>query len=131
MTPPDAPSGEPRKMNRKHVRTTGLRVLREADAALDEYRICSDADGARIRELAAECAREIVNREAVQRVLADVVAKRDALTERCKRLVAKLKVVQWYQPMYNGRASCPDCENFREDGHAPGCGLAALLEDKP
>ena len=84
--------------------------LCEADAALDKYRICSDADGVRIREL---------------------VDERDALAERCRRLGAKLKVVQWYQPLYNGRPSCPDCQNFYEDGHAPDCGLAALLKEMP
>jgi len=100
MTPPDAPASGPRKTLvemfespftgdelaycRKHDGATVefLARLREADAAenaLDEARICADADGVRIRELVADRDRETVNREAVQHVLADVVAERDAL----------------------------------------------------
>jgi len=77
MTPPNAPSGEPRKtlveMFARHLEHPEcsakhealLSRLREADEALDEYRICSEADGVRIRELVVECA---------------------ALAERCKAL---------------------------------------------
>ena len=99
MTPPNAPSGEPRKtlvemfveyqrpfqLGTAPVRYYEMAArLREADVALDEARICADADGVRIRELVADRDREAVNREAVQRALADVVVERDALAERYK-----------------------------------------------
>ena len=74
-----------RRARYRKIRTAPVRYyemaarLREADVALDEARICADADGVRIRELVADRDREAVNREAVQRALADVVVERDSV----------------------------------------------------
>ena len=38
-----------------------------------------------------------------------------------------------YQPMYNGRPSCPFCHNFvdEEETHTHGCALRAVLAAQP
>jgi len=89
------------------------------------------ADCARLADVVAE--RDALARYAEQcTACADAVERvADTLAERCKRLEAELENVQWYQPIYNGHPSCPDCTNFYADGHAPDCGLDALLKEKP
>lgn len=100
-----------------------LARLREADVALDEARICAQADAVRIRELVGDLGqeahavtvlradrdREVINREAVQRVLADTAARYAELKEYAAHSIT--------------------CAQVAKAGARCSCGFAALLEE--
>lgn len=52
--------------------------------------------------------------------------------QSAERLTARLRHIRdsGYQPMYNGRPSCPFCGNFvdNEETHSPDCVLVATLD---
>ncbi len=54
----------------------------------------------------------------------------DRQVELVKALGRQLRTIRDYghQPMYNGRPSCPFCDNFvdEEETHRPGCILILL-----
>ncbi len=70
------------------------------------------------------------------RILEDITAAL-AEAERAGReeLMPLLRSIEFVQPMYNGRPTCPSCEFYGEEihQHAEGCRLAAALEanDEP
>ena len=137
MSPPDAPASEPRKTlvemfdalmadNADLARNLLVR-LHEADAAenaLDEARICADADGVRFRELVAERA-ELVSllavNEAEGETLAGTVRALYAANERGVARYARLR--DW--TVRTGHAE--GCLGSF-DGEDCTCGLAALVE---
>ena len=72
--------------------------------------------------------------------IADLVKERDALLTQVAaqpdtRLREALETLYrfGYQPMYNGRPSCPFCNHFidDEDTHSAGCALRAALATEP
>ena len=132
MTPPSAPSGEPRKTLVDDFLEFsewygGWHALDVFLARLNE----AEADGVRIRELVADRDREAVNREAVQHVLADIVAERDALAERCKRLEKGVQeALKWLSEC--GPQIVEHDHGVPYDHVGIACEwLAALLEEKP
>ena len=142
---PDAPSGEPRKTllqeavevmaadpgddgwdDRYDALLARLREAGAAENALDEARICADADGVRIRELVAERAGLVsllaVN-EAEGETLAGTVR---ALYEANERGVARYARLRGYAMHKH------DCDIiWSNGGRGCTCGLAGLLEEKP
>lgn len=48
--------------------------------------------------------------------------------ERLRSFVERMEWSGWgYDQAGEGKPKCPDCGNWQDDGHAEGCGLAALL----
>lgn len=56
----------------------------------------------------------------------------DELVESRSRLLAALRAVEFtHSNRGMGMACCPYCAHLKSEGHAPGCVVAAALEDKP
>jgi len=64
----------------------------------------------------------------VSRAEYDALARALAESEERMRVLER---VEWFQQMYNGRAECPWCGGYRDEGHRTGCVRAALLEGEP
>lgn len=58
----------------------------------------------------------------------DPGADTPAAPERLRSFVERMEWSGWgYDQSGEGKPKCPDCGNWQDDGHADGCGLAALL----
>ena len=54
--------------------------------------------------------------------------EREEMDRKWERDSFLASLPEWYQPMYNGEGSCPWCENFKHEGHAPDCARATVKE---
>lgn len=108
--------------------------LRRIYRLIREARIMSDGERTRIFREIAELSVDApqpwrqTERLDVELLVANDLPRTIAMAREDGEMRERvLRLPEWHQPIHNGRASCPWCENFKDEGHEPWCARNVTL----